>query len=397
MQPQPTMTLNRLVASQPTPQQLVDYANAVITINSYAYAISNQSMPVLTYPPANYGAFTESFAPAKQHALNWTDNIFVLMTQLPVTVTQQAATLFNLEDTMIKAYLNILISDPGNAGAKAGLATSLQAVQAVIQNQVTSIVQIQSSLQTFTTNIVADATTLTTIAAQATTDSGDDSTKITTVQGDIRTLNADISTAQTLLTVAEIGMGVSIFVGLIGGVCCFIPGGQGIGAGLIVLAVAGEAASIAGTVILSRKIAAYQAEIESDQKEVTALNQDIILLNAVSSQFAALHTANVQAQAALNTISQMWTNLDQEIEAVKTELAAVGTDATGAQYQQALTDFQAAETSWADVVAFATALAGLKYNWQDASGTWHDYATASPSINAGNINVIPTASSSLAA
>lgn len=385
------MLIRQLYAQQPTQQQLADYANAVLNINSYAYAITNQRLPVLQYPPKNYGDFTTNFTPAKQHALNWTDNIFVAMIQLPITITQQAADLFNMEDLYINVNLNKLIANPNDTNAKAGLAKALGIMKTLIQGQVTTITSIQSSLTQFATDIANDATVLATIAQQATADAGDDKTDITNLKSQIATLNSEISATQMLLTVSEIGMGVSIFVGLIGLCCCFIPGAQGLGVGLIVLAVAGEAGSIAGTVILNKQITAMQGQIDSDQSHISGLNQDIILLNGVSTSFDALHNANLQAQTALTVIETMWTNLDATIEAVKTDLTNVGTDTTDAtKYQDALDAFGQAETNWNEVVAFANALANINYNWQDSSGTWHNYNTQSPAADQGNVTNIPS-------
>jgi hypothetical protein len=379
-----------LVSSQPTQQQLVDYANAVAVVNNYAYAITNQSLPVLDYPPDNYASFTTKFGPAKQHALNWSSNLFVEMLQLPQTIQQQAADLFNLEATMIGAYLDVLVADPSNADAKTGLGKSLTALQAVIGQQVTSIETIETGLTQFSTDIYSDAQILTGIAQDATADAGADQTQITKIQGDISTLQGQIATAQTLLTVSAIGIGLSIFVGCIGAVVCFIPGAQAIGIGMIVAAVGGTAASIAGTVIESEAIKSMQNQIDSDQQQITGLNQDIVLLNGVSTQFTNLYNANQAAQNALTTIKTMWTNLDSEIEAVKTDLADVANDATSAAYAQAQTDFGNAQTAWADVVAFAEALSGIDYKWQDAQGNWHSYTDNAPGLNASQVDQIPS-------
>lgn len=384
------MSQNNLVAFQPSAQQLTDYANALIMVNNYAYAITNQNLPVLNSPPSDYGNFASEFAPAKQHALNWTDNIFVQLVQFPTTITQEASTLFNMEETMIGAYLQALITNPNDAAAKTALGKSLTTLQALIGNQVQTATNANQQLQQFASDIFSDAKILTGIAQAATADAGGDQALIGKINQDIATLNAAISTATTLLTISEIGIGVSIFVGIIGVVCCFIPGAQGVGAGLIIVGVAGTAASIALTVIENKRITAMQAEIDSDQKQITGLHQDIILLNGVSTSFNALYNASLQAQTALNTITSMWTSLGSAIQTVQTDLTDVENDNTADQYQQALTDFQAAEAAWADVVTFATSLANINYSWQDASGNWHLYGTQNPGINSGNTTQIPS-------
>lgn len=216
------MSTALLVANQPTSQQLADYANAVALINNYAYAITNQGMPVLQFPPSNYATFTAQFAPAKQHALNWTDNIFVSMLQLPQTIDQQASNLFDLEGSMIQTYLGLLVGDPSNASAKAGLANALTSLQNVVQAQVATAEQISVSLTGFSSDIYNDAKILTGIAQAATADSGSDQQRIQQINADIANLNSEIASAQFLLTVSEIGIGLSIFVGIVGAVLCFI-------------------------------------------------------------------------------------------------------------------------------------------------------------------------------
>ncbi|WP_235297145.1 HBL/NHE enterotoxin family protein [Portibacter marinus] len=377
----------KLVAFQPSKQQLADYANAVGLVNNYAYAITNQQLPVLNYPPDNYGKFTEEFAPAKQHALNWSQNIFVSMIQLPNTIKTQAANLFSMEETFIEAYLNNLISDPTDQKSLDGLKKALASIVSVIQAQKSSIDSIESSLTDFATNIAADAKTLAAIAADALADAGDDQTKITKLNEDIESLQQSIQTAQTLLTVSEIGMGLSLFVGLVGAVIAFIPGGQALGVAIIVGAVAGEAASIAGTVIEKERIKAMTKEISSDQKQISGLNQDIIVLKAISSQFNALYSANQAAAKALTSIKAMWENLENTIKLVSDELTTVTSDVAKPDYQKALNDFKTAEDNWNQVVAFADALAGITYKWQDKDGNWHTYGETNPTPDNGNVTV----------
>jgi hypothetical protein len=384
------MSQNNLVAFQPSAQQLTDYANALIMVNNYAYAITNQNLPVLNSPPADYGTFASEFAPAKQHALNWTDNIFVELVQFPTTITQEAAELFNMEETMIGVYLQNLITNPNDTQSKTALGKSLTTLQTLITNQVQTATSTNQQLQQFVSDILSDAKILTGIAQAATADAGGDQTLIGKINQDIAALNSEISTATTLLTISEIGIGLSIFVAIVGVWCCFIPGAQGLGAGLIIAGVAGTAASIALTVIEHQRIAAMQAQIDSDQKQITGLHQDIILLNGVSASFNSLYNASLKAQAALNTITAMWTNLGSAVQTVQTELTDVQNDNTADQYQQALTDFQAAEKAWADVVTFATALANINYSWQDAAGNWHVYGTQNPGINSGKVTPIPS-------
>ena len=291
---------------------------------------------------------------------------------------------------MIAAYLNALVADPTNAKAKQGLATALAALQKAIGNVVDSTTTIEEQLTEFSSNIYTDAEALTGLAQKATADAVGDQQHIAQINSDIANLRQEISQAQFLLTIAEAGIGLSIFVGIVGAVIAFIPGGQALGIGVVVVAVGGLAGSIAGTVIESQAITAMQNQISNDQQQIAGLNQDIILLNGVSQQFTALYDANQAAQGSLKTIKDMWTQLDATIEAAKAELADVGSETTSADYQQALTDFQAAQSNWAEVVDFADALAGIDYKWQDSSGQWHSFTQQSPAADASTVTQIPS-------
>jgi len=380
-----------LATTQPTTQQLADYANALIAVNSYAYAITNQQLPVLNSPPPDYAEFASAFAPAKQHALDWSTDIFVSMIQLPLTIMNQAANLFGTEDTLITEYLKQLITDPNNAGALQGVQDALSTTQKLIKNQLATVSTISTQLDQFLGNIQGDAATLNSIAGAALLDAGNDQAAIEQLKADIVSMNQQIATYQTVLTASEIGIPLSIFVGLIGGIVCTIPGAQGIGAGLIIAGVAGTGASIAGTVIASKNIRALQGAITAEKDQISSLNQDVIQLQAVSTQFAALLAASLQAQNALTTIQNMWTDMNTVVTSVSTELGVVANDMTSDDYLQALTDFGQAVDAWTDVINFAEGLATINYSWQDTSGNWHQYGSENPGSNNGYVNQIQAA------
>jgi hypothetical protein len=383
------MSLAAVLAAAPTKQQLLDYQNSCATVNQYAYAITNTSLPVLSQPPTNYATFATEFAPAKAHCLDWTTGIFPTMLSFPGTIVNQAADLFNLEDTMASAWLTALIADPNNDAAKAGLAKALTTMQTIVTAQVATASGLMTSMTNFSDNITTDASTLSTLAQQALDAAGQDQTRITTLNGDITSLKNQISTMNTLLTLSEIGMGLSIFVGLIGAVCCFIPGAQGLGVGIIIVAVAGEAASITGTVLLNKDIDAANQSIQTDQQLITQLNQDVALLQGVNSQFQWLQTANVAAQQAMQAVVQMWQGLDSELTTMQTDLTTVGKDVTSAQYQQAQTDLTTAAAAWQDVLTFAQALANIDYKWEDSSGMWHSYTAQPAAANQATVAMLP--------
>ncbi len=285
--------------------------------------------------------------------------------------------------------LQTLVNDPTNQQAKTALGAALTAIQTLVQGPLTTAQGLMGQLNTFSTQLSADATTLGNIATQALSMAGADQQSITDINAQIDAINTEIAGLNYMLGASEIGMGVSIFVGLVGVVVCFIPGAQIAGGVLIAIGVLGEAASITGTVLLNEEISADQTSITSLQAEVVNLDQNIIALQACNRQFVWLQQASQDAQQALQTVINMWQQLQTELTTVKTELADVNTDVTAAQYAQAITDLTSANAEWQQVVQFAQALSGVNYQWQDQNGNWHSFANTSTPVTANGASVTP--------
>jgi hypothetical protein len=242
------MKLATIVAAAPTKQQLLDYQNACASVNLYAYAITATNLPLLKQPPKVYADFAEKFGPARATCLNWSGNIFRVMLEFPDMIVSNTADLFAGEDTLADKWLDILIDDPQNANAKKKLGEAIDAMQELIKSELRIVDGLSSSLDEFSKDITVDATALNTLAQQALTAAKADKAAIGSLNTDIAQLNKDIDALNVWITISALGVGASIFVGLIGVACCFIPGAQGLGVGLIVLAVGGASASVTGLV-----------------------------------------------------------------------------------------------------------------------------------------------------
>jgi len=299
--------------------------------------------------------------------------------------------MFNVEQSAIGVALRTLQTDPTNQQAKATLAQCLTAILALVQTPLTTAQGLMTQLTDFSTQISGDATTLGTIATQALSSAGADQTTITSINGQLDNLNLKILSLNHQLTVAEILVGVSVVVIGIGvAVWNFAPGfGPLAGAPLMVFGVIGLAATVLSTVLLDLQIASDQASILSLQRQVQALNSDVIAMQACNRQFVWLQQANQSAQAALQVVINMWQQLQTELTTLKTDLTDVNTDVTAAQYTQALTDLASANAEWQQVVQFAQALAGVNYQWQDSNGNWHSFADTSTPVTANGASVTP--------
>lgn len=374
------------IESKDYKQSLVDYINAAAIVNAYSYAITQQSMPVLQYPPKNYGEFSEKFSPAKGHCLNWTNGIFPVILSFPKTIVNEANDLFDLEKTMANAYLDILKNNPKDEKAKKGLEKALNTMLVVLEQQIKTAKNLIKSLDTFSQDIIKDATALNDIATKAIEDADEDKTKIEDINKEIDRLNKEIETYQTYLLTSQMGTGVSLFIGVIGIGVCFIPGAGVYGGGIIALAVIGEAASITGWVLSQQAIDACTDMIKMNQEQIKGLNQDIILLTAINSSFKYLIEANLKAQDAIKVIMNLWTELYNVINDVKNDITNVDTDVSKEDYEKASEDLVIAGMAWDEVIKFADALAGIDYKWQDKDGNWHNFSNNPPAIDEGKVD-----------
>ena len=160
---------------------------------------------------------------------------------------------------------------------------------------------------------------------------------------------------------SEIGIGVSIFIAIVGVVCLFVPGGQAAGIGLIALGVVGVGGSIAGTVILNKQINALNDVIQGERQQITQINQDINLLIQLNTQVQNLVTANDEATKAMKVVLDYWKTLDTELSTLITDLNDSTVKLDASQFQAVQTDLTEANTLWGEINTFAVALQQIKY------------------------------------
>src|SRR5262249_16141494 len=146
----------------------------------------------------------------------------------------------------------------------------------------------QNDLATFRTNVTSDNNALTQGQQGA-------AQEVALLQVDETKMNSDISTLQGEIAIwnqeiveSEIGIGVSIFVAVVGIALAPATGGSSLVATGI--GVAGLGGSIASTVVYSEKVKAAFDEIAADQAELTTDQQQVNALNGIINTFANLRT-----------------------------------------------------------------------------------------------------------
>jgi hypothetical protein len=372
------MRLTNYLATAPTQEQLVAYQNACASVNRYAYAITNTNMPVLKDPPAHYEQFATGFSPAKAHCLEWTNGIFPALVALPNNIVNQAG-LFDRAGEALDAF----IANPKDPATRQALEDALGGMKDAVSNELAAVGGLRERLWQFTKDVEFDANGLAAIAADALAAAGADQEKIAQLSTHIDSLKQKIDLENKIGS--DWALTATPTVMILGGVaCCFIPGGVFFGVGLIIFGLVLEIAPVASLIEHYKELSEVKT-VTTDYGKIADEKQDIILLQALSMQFQWLMQANSAAEAALNTIANMWWRLGRELDALAGDLLEVDAAVGYEVYPTARRDLSDASPLWADIVATAKALAGADYKWQDKQGNLHSFTENPPPLNGSMI------------
>lgn len=353
-------------------QPLTDHVNSNQRVLVYCNAIVNT---VISPPTPNaqanwYHPFMQNLATAQTHATSY-------ITTLGPTFW---STIPNLVITYGQSYQNGLTYVQQTCktaeGASRDLTTAeLQNIKAVFQqldSQLTALMGaegdsvlnaaaaptlkgVSSDLAAFTTNLISDNKNLTTGQNSAASEVGLLNSDETTMQGNITNLNTEIQAYDKIIMESEIGIGVSIFITVIGIALAPVSGG----ASLVVtgVGVAGIAGSIAGTVVYSGKVQADQDKIAQDQSEIDTDKQQVNALNGIISTMSTLSGHNADAQNAVESMLDTFGGLQKETQTTINDLTGVDSSAALGIIQEL--NIQAALDAWDNAVTLAQNILGM--------------------------------------
>jgi hypothetical protein len=162
---------------------------------------------------------------------------------------------------------------------------------------------------------------------------------------------------------AEIGLGCSIFVGVVGVALCAtgvgaVAGGPMIGVGVIGIA---TSAAIWGT--LQAKVNHDYSEISGDQSTENQLTQQIKSLTGLHMTISNLVDQVVSAQTALSDVSVFWTTFKDTLDGVVTDLQKPNATVS-VVHDKLFTDV--AHSKWKELKDFAEGLVSVTTDVQVA-------------------------------
>ncbi len=358
-------------------QHLADHVNANSKIMAYCAAITNTHVPALGTEGAWYAPFMQNLGVAQQHADQFLNNIGPdCWSAVPEAIQNCGQTQYG---SMSAVQAIVATLKPGQILTATQISDIVQCFQAV-QQQVEIVLGKETDsnlppnnpasptiwgcvndLKTFTTNLQTDNTSLTTGQQGAAKEVGILHTDAyTTLKGKIKTLIGEIKVWDHDIELAEIGIGASIFVAIVGIALAPETGG----ASLVVTftGVVGLGGSIAATVVYSDQVKEATAKLQADQAKQSTEEQQITALNGVIHALGSLSEQNVNAQLAVGSLKDLLVSLRGDAATAVTKLTKADSGTTLA-YLETL-DIEFAMNAWNDLATLASSILNMTKNQQ---------------------------------
>jgi len=380
------LTIKKLLKAVPTNDELVDYVNALLVINKYAYAISSQNLPTLVNPPQRYSNYIIQFLKAKNNPNKWTQTYFGLMVNVPKSIVNHADPFSALNN-----HLQRLIENPSDTTAKGQLKNDFTTLEAVFNIENENIQSIATFLENFNSTIGSDANTLKSLSDNALKLVEQDKNVIISLNAAIESLKNRIAQDQHFITIDEIiGKSVSLFLDVIGIDCSEITEIMLNSIDkMINVTNFGTSDSIFSQLAAS-DIEQAQREIKIISQGVADANRDVILLTNVSSQFTQLTEKCSVNYNALSRIMNMWDGMSKVVKSVLDELEnKEWNDLKKKDYETAMADLEMIKAHWNNLVTTAKPLTDVTFTWQETNGSRQQYGVINPELYNIKINAIP--------
>lgn len=332
-----------------TEASLNAFGNAVASVSAYSNAVRFTELAVVPgSEPAWYAALNGNLTNMKTHAQAWIDTIGPSMTAIPQAIINFGDT-FEGQYATIVALLTAIGSGTPTKQQKKDLLTEMNALLVALEAQRQTIVDANGRLIQFNDNLSADHQALTTGAASITNAIASDNTDITLVNLAMKNLQADIDAMNQVVKWSAVGLGASIFVGIVGVVVAFVTFGAG--ALIVAGAVVGAGLSIAGLAVAETRIKDDTAALQQKTQQLSDDHRQIAVLNSVANAVDSLAQKNAAAGSAMDVVLSDWATLSAKLKAVIDDLDQAKGD-IGSILD--LGDMATTRTAWQQLTGFAT-------------------------------------------
>ncbi|MGN0922364.1 MAG: hypothetical protein ACI4NJ_11625 [Cellvibrio sp.] len=333
-------------------QQLADAFNANNDVMSYVIGVTGTVLPTLSGAPEWYTKFQEAFTSIQINANSWY-SIAANLVSIPNSIAAYGLA-FNASMSTINAFIGILKVDPNNVAAINSLKGQLQNLSQQLKVYASIATNFKGSIENFNSCLVDDAKIMSQAVQDSLNTQGADKEKVDQFVKDIKALQAEVKTWQTVITASAIGAGVGFFAGAVVGIFSL---GLGLAFG-IVAAVAGITTMIAASV----KVRELNNKILASQAEMDRLNQEIASLAALDDQINELIKLSQAAGEQVDLVIQVWEKLQSELNQVISDLEACEADVSPLDLNQLEIDLALANSDWENLVDLCGKISSISYS-----------------------------------
>jgi Bacillus haemolytic enterotoxin (HBL) len=308
-------------------QNLADTVNSMTAVTGYANAIANIVLLPATTPPADwFPVLSGALVMAQSHCQTWVE---VIGPNLSSGIPQTLIDYGNFFAATTQDILSIVGSSTDlNAASRQLVLQDIDGLLEFLATESTAVATLHTQLKQFQSDVLADHTALSTGTGAAQKALNLDEATIATINSNIAGIQAAIATASTQATYSEIGIGLSIFVGLCAVTLAVATGGAG--AVLVgCVAVAGFGAAIDRTVAYNETVTSDLAKLQVQQNALTDDQAQATALSSIVNTTQTIVTANEAASAALDTLETIWTTLTGKLTSVQKDLIGADKAADG--------------------------------------------------------------------
>jgi len=336
--------------TQATKDTLTTSTNANFLITAYAHALLNTQIVKISGQGSWYDTFNANLLVAQQHAQLWVET---LGPQVFGTVPQAIINYSNTFTLATNDILDILSKIQGvpTAAQQTQINQLIDAVLAQLTEEQTTIQQIQASLQNFATDVQNDHTNLLTGQNSAEQQVLIDQTELAKIQAKINGIQDKIKSDSQKAMYSEIGLGVAIFVMVVGIALAVATGGAT--APLVVAGVGllGIGGAIAGTVIFSQDVSKDYDDLSVQMQAYSDEQKQVAALQGITNSIDSLVQANEAATQAISSVLDTWATLSIKLTSVSADLQKAEAKDVPAIIESL--DLQAAQAAWNQLVDFA--------------------------------------------
>jgi hypothetical protein len=329
--------------------KLVDYWNAVASINANAHTIVNTNLRKVDETGAQpewWDGLSKNFHDCQSHAQVWLDTIYPSLTRVPQSIIHYNM-YFNLTSQRILQLVTKLASGTPSEEDKRKLIELLTLLVTKLGASKTAVRAVRDDIKSFTALLAADHVALTTGASSVSQALKADEEEVKKINLLIEEIRSAIKDLNFRLGLAEGGLGLAITVGIVG--AFFLPWL------FIPLAIIGAGASIAAIVILSDQLAEKQTALEAEVKKVGKIALQVIVLQAIAASVDVLTDAIDDINDNIEVVADTWEKLEGDLGAIIEKLS-VAPDQDWSKIITKGFDIAAAREAWKHLADFASDL-----------------------------------------